>query len=149
MGIFAAWIAVILLLGSLSWFFTQPIRGRILLNSVNRVLTTSGLSLRLEAPILPWQMPGRATRLGSWFTLANSEDWGLVFPIMFDGIPASFFAVVSPGGAVNALVPLSNHSAKVLDRLPPETLRIYTRRIEAGNTVLRSAMTAISQGRIQ
>jgi hypothetical protein len=149
MGIFTAWIAGILLLGSLSWFFTQPIRERILLYSVNRVLTTSGLSLRLEAPIFPWRMPGKATQLGSWFTLANSEDWGVVFSIMFDGIPASFFAVVSPRGAVNSLVPLSNHSAKVLDRLPPETLRIYTRRIGAGNMALRSAMTAISQGRIQ
>jgi hypothetical protein len=148
-GIFAAWIAGILLLGSLAWFFTKPVRDRMLLYSVNRVLTASGLSPRLEAPILPWRMPGKATQLGRWYTLAGSEDWGVVFSVMIDGIPVSFFAAVSPRGAVNSLVPLSNHSVKALDRLAPETLRIYTRRIGVGNAALRGAMSAVSQGRTQ
>jgi hypothetical protein len=147
MGIFAAWIAGILLLGSLSWFFTGPVRGRILLSSVNRVLAASGLSFRPEAPILPWRMPGKAARLGTWFTLEDSEDWGVVLPVMIDGIPVSFFAVVSPGGTVKSLAPLSGHSVKALDRLPPETLGIYTRRIGAGAAALRGAMTAVPQGR--
>ncbi|MDR1949543.1 MAG: hypothetical protein LBQ38_09130 [Spirochaetaceae bacterium] len=149
LGLLAAWIAGILVLGGLTWFFTQPVRDRMLLYSVNRVLAASDVSRRLGTPISPWRMPGRATQFGSWFTLAGSGDWGVVFPIMINGIPASFFAAVSPEGAVGSLVPLSGNAVKALKYLPPGALGIYIRRIEVSNALLRDTLSDLSQGRIR
>jgi hypothetical protein len=147
LGVFFAWTAAILILGGLSWFLTQPVRGRMLQRSVNRVLEVSGPSRQLDAPIPSWGMPGRAIRLGSWFTLKGSDDWGVVFPMVFNGIPASFLAVVSPVGEVVSLIPLGVNPEKALDSLPPEVLRVYFLRVKAANEALRAALPAVSQGR--
>jgi hypothetical protein len=140
MGVFAGWIAGLVLAGSLLWGFTQPLRGRMLLASVNRVLALQVMDLRLERPISPWRMPGRASQAGTWYTTsAGSEVWAVVFPLMIDGIFSPVLGVISAEGTAEALIPLSNHSAVVFERLPRSYLQVYIRRIEAGYAVLRNS----------
>jgi hypothetical protein len=140
MGIFAGWIAVLVLAGSFLWGFTQPVRNRILLTSVNRVLAagTTIEDLRLEQPVSPWRMPGRASQVGTWYT-TTAKAWAVVFPLMTDGIFSPVLGVISAEGTVEALIPLSNHAAAVFSRLPRGALQVYIRRIEAGYAVLRNA----------
>jgi hypothetical protein len=68
--------------------------------------------------------------LGSWYTLAETEGRAVVFPMMSDGILASFIAILSPRGTVDVLLPLSVNSARILKRLPRGTIQTYIRRIE-------------------
>jgi hypothetical protein len=139
MGIFLGWVAGLFLVGALGWIFTQPVRTRMLIRSVNRVLADSGEDLRLDAPISPWGMPGRAMQGGSWFTTLDGEDRGIVFPIMSGGIMVSFLGIISPEGTLRSLIPLSRHAEKMWDRLPPEYLRIYVNRIEASYALILAA----------
>jgi hypothetical protein len=137
-GIFLAWFLGLLILGGLLWFFTQPVRNRVMIRSVNRVLTLYGEDSRLEKTLSPWAMPGRAAQAGTWFSVVNSEKRGIVFSIMQGGTMGSFLGIISPGGTVDALIPLGNNAVKMKDQLPEGIRRIYIRRIELSNTLLRA-----------
>jgi hypothetical protein len=124
----AAWIGGIVLLGALLWLLTQTARDRMLQNAVNRALEQQAAEFRLEARI-PFNTlsPGQK-RLGTWFSLFNSEKRGLVFTVMNGGILFPCVAVLSPGGFVEKAVFLN-------PRLLPETvpeglLNQYILRIE-------------------
>jgi hypothetical protein len=136
LGIFAAWIGGIILLGSLLWFLTQPVRQGMIIRSVNRILAAAGEPLRLEAALSPWGMPGRATQLGLWFSLTGSGERGLLFPVASDGAFASCLAVLSPEGRLRTLIPLSGHAQRIFPLIPPGVLGLYTRRIEASYAAL-------------
>jgi hypothetical protein len=137
-GVFLAWIGGIILLGGLLWFFTQPVRNRALIRSVNRILAASEAPWRLEAALSPWGMPGRASQLGTWVTLDDPEVRGVVFPVISDGLLSSCLAVLSPQGQVEALIPLSGHARRTLDSISPGALGIYVRRVEAGYALIRA-----------
>jgi hypothetical protein len=76
---------------------------------------------------------------GSWFTLVNSDDRAVVFPLMADGILSSFVAMVSPEGKVYSLLPLGTHAARLITRLPQGTVATYIHRIEESAVLLRSS----------
>jgi hypothetical protein len=139
MGIFAGWTAGLMLVSVLLWGFTQPVRNRALLNSVNRVLAAAGEETRLEAPVSSWGMPGRAAQAGTWFTTVNSGEWAVVFTVVSNGVFTPFLARISQDGKAGPLVPLSVHAETVFQRLPQGQLRIYVRRVETSYAVLRRA----------
>ncbi|MDR3171702.1 MAG: hypothetical protein LBU17_08775 [Treponema sp.] len=131
MGILIGWIAGLILIGCLLWFFTQPIRIQILWSSLARVWQED--SRRLDAPIPRGGLPEGVLSLGTWYTLVDSENRALVFSIMADGMQAPCIAVVSPTGTVveGDLIPVNRYSKQILEQLPRGIRNIYLRRIEA------------------
>jgi hypothetical protein len=126
-----AWIASILLIANICWFSTQPLRYRLTVRAVNRVLAQSGDSRRLAEPSSSERRGALLT--GSWFTMLDETPAGkrvLVFSFIGEG---SFFpcaAVMTQDGKIGELIPLNSHGKKVLERISPGILRIYTKRIE-------------------
>jgi hypothetical protein len=137
MGVFAGWTAGLILTGALLWGFTNSVRNKALLNSVNRLLDTLGKENRLVSPLYSWDMPGRAVQAGTWFTTTNSEEWAAVFTMAADGVFTPFVVFVSSEGKAGPLIPLSLHAKAIFQRLSPGQLQIYIQRIEASHSMLR------------
>ncbi|MDR3336737.1 MAG: hypothetical protein LBT16_05980 [Treponema sp.] len=129
-GCFAAWIGGLLLAGILLWALTASFRSHLMLNGVNKSLSRAGPAYQLEAPIASLGNPGRALQLGAWFTLKDSPSWAVVFPIISGTSLLAMLAVVSPGGELEAIIPLSNGGKQTLEDLPAGTVLIYKRRVE-------------------
>jgi hypothetical protein len=127
--ILVGWIAGILLIASLCWFLTQPVRERFLMDAVNRVLAAEEDGRRLSQPLLRAAGKGSA-RMGRWFALSGSNARVLVFTFIADGGSFPCAAVINSGGNVEELIPLSVHGKKMMSRVSPGVVRIYTRRIE-------------------
>jgi hypothetical protein len=129
-GILLGWIVGILAAGGLVWFFTQPLRTKALMRSVNGVLLSRGDSRRLAAHLSAPPEPERP--LGVWFTRTDSAGRAVVFAMMDYGIQASFAAMLSPQGDLEELIPLSGHAERIQERLSPEFTQLYLRRIVTG-----------------
>jgi hypothetical protein len=135
-AILAGWIAGLVIIAGLLWFFTQPVRNRILLNAVNQVLEQSGDTRRLEAPLPPAALRAGVSRIGFWYSITESPGENaagskiIVFAFIGEG---SFFpcaAIVTPEGSVEEFIALTNHGERMLRRISPEKLKLYTRRFE-------------------
>lgn len=131
-ALLAAWILGLLLAGGLLLLFTQPLRNRAMARSVNRLLQDAGREVRLGEALTGNALSGREARLGTWFTLERGPGRGVVFPVMSYGAQVPFLGLVGPDGRVEFILPLGNNAARIAERLPPETMRLYGRRIEAG-----------------
>jgi hypothetical protein len=131
-GIFAAWIGGLLLTGILCWALTGPARSRALLRQANRSLARQERPLALETPLPTWGRPGRVTQAGSWFSLAGSEKYGVVFTLMSGSQNMVVLGVVDEEGAVEELIPLSANALSQFQIIPEGTRDIYIRRIKAG-----------------
>jgi hypothetical protein len=130
--IILAWIASILLIANILWFSTQPLRYRLMVRAVNRVLMQSGDSRRLIEPSSSERRGSLLT--GSWFTMLDETPVGkrvIVFSFIVEGTFFPCAAVMTQDGKVGELIPLNSHGEKVLRRLSPGIIKIYTRRIEA------------------
>ena len=139
------WIAGLILIAGLCWFLTQSFRSHILQNAVNRELEQSGDSRRLGEPVSPGAQGLGFSGMGSWFTMVSAPD-----NANSDGVPAgtkafifvfigegTFFpcaAVVSPAGKVQEFIPLNSHGVRMIKRVSPGILGIYTRRIEGAGS---------------
>ncbi|MDR2758910.1 MAG: hypothetical protein LBB78_05980 [Spirochaetaceae bacterium] len=126
-GIFGGWLLGIFLLGGLLWYGTQGARAGAMIRSVNMVLEARDDPRRLEAPLFPRLTPEQ----GRWFSLNGSNGRAVVFSIITNGTFVPFAAMISPDGKVEELVPLTGNSIRMADRLSPEIMAIYVRRIEA------------------
>jgi hypothetical protein len=135
-GLFAAWMGAFMLVGILLWGLTGNIRSQMMISSVNRVLARSDSPYRLDRQIGALGRPGRAMQLGSWFTLKNSSNRAVVFPLMAGPNVAAALALLSPEGKVESLVPLSINAVQLFDRLPPGAIQLYTRRVEDANALI-------------
>jgi hypothetical protein len=126
----AAWIGGLLIFGFLLWFFTQRIRTRFLLERVNRALAVQGKSSRVAEP---WSVK-RSSGFGTWFSLTRGQsgaaDRIFVFTLMRGSSAAACAALVYPSGAVESILPLSEHASQTLERLPDPVYRFYIDRIE-------------------
>jgi hypothetical protein len=134
-SVFLGWIAGLFLIAGLAWFLTRPARGGSALRHINASLKALGETRELEAPLvfdrsLPRWKVAKAAQLGNWYALSNSEDRGVVFSVMADGILAPFLIFISPQGEAGQPIPLGAHSAQIMDRLPPGTLQTYIRRFQ-------------------
>jgi len=127
-GILAAWIAGLILIAGLCWFLTQPVRGRYLQVSVNLVLEQAGDSRRLDSRITP--SPG----LGSWYSLRTgnngTQEKIFIFPFIAEGTFFPCAAVLDSDGKLTEFIPLNKHGERVMKRISPGILGIYSRRIE-------------------
>jgi outer membrane protein OmpA-like peptidoglycan-associated protein len=145
-GIFAGWIAGILVVGGLVLGFTQNIRDQSLKNSVNTVLAELRDPRQLDQVIPDNELPKNMSNLGTWFTRAGSDNRLLVFSIMNEGIPVPCLAELTTDGTVSELIPLNGHSRQVLKNLPKGTLNVYLNRIEA-TAVLERARDVVIEYR--
>ena len=129
--IILAWIASILIITNICWFSTQALRYRLMIRAVNRVLIQSGDSRRLiESPSSERKV---SLLTGSWFTMLDETPIRkrvLVFSFVGEGTFFPCAAVMTQEGKIGELIPLNSHGEKVLKRISPGILKIYTRRIE-------------------
>ncbi|MDR0554804.1 MAG: hypothetical protein LBG76_08420 [Treponema sp.] len=128
-GILAGWLAALMVVSGLLWFFTQPLRDSALIRAANQALEAQGENIRLDKALSSREIPGKTARLGVWFSLAGSPNRGVIFPIMREGMQISFLGVVTPQGE-SVLIPLGANARKMAERLPPAILLLYTKRLE-------------------
>ncbi|MDR1031306.1 MAG: hypothetical protein LBL76_10610 [Treponema sp.] len=132
-GLFIGWIAGILVAGGGVWFYTQPLRSTILLQTVNQVLESIQDSRRLEE-LIPHPVSWGRIPWGSWYTLVDSEDRAVVFSVMNQGIFIPCMAVVSAStGKVvdDTILPLTKQPEQTLKQIPRGIITSYIRRIES------------------
>jgi len=135
-ALFLGWIAALVLIAALCWFLTQSFRSNLLQKAVNRVLEQSGDSRRLGEAVSPETQHLSFSGIGSWYTM-EAQDKTVpggtkVFVFVFIG-EGTFFpcaAVLSPEGKVQEFIPLNSHGERMIKRVSPGILGIYTRRIE-------------------
>jgi hypothetical protein len=124
----AAWIGGLVLVGALLWLLTQTSRDRALQNAVNRVLEQRETEFRLESRIPFNALSSRQKRLGTWFSLFDSEKRGLVFTVMNGGILFPCMAVVNPDGFVERAIFLNPEALS--ETVPEGLVNQYILRIE-------------------
>jgi hypothetical protein len=69
--------------------------------------------------------------MGTWYSM-NNGNRALIFSLIADGVFLPCAAVVDPRGKVEELIPLSAGGLKLMERISPGIIRLYTRRIEGG-----------------
>jgi hypothetical protein len=123
------WIIGLLFFLSLLWILTQPVQKHYLLRTINNVLIANGDSRR----VMDYKgvKDGKTGLLGYWFLMYDSPGSMFVFAAFQDGILIPLGAVVSADGAVEDIIPLSDHAAQITDKLPASVLQVYVTRIEA------------------
>jgi hypothetical protein len=134
LGVFAGWIVGIILLGGLVWYGTQGARASVMIRSVNMALAAQDEPWRLKSPLSFRSSPEQ----GSRFSLVETNGRAVVFSIISDGTLVPFAALISPEGKVEKLVPLTNNSAQVQERLTAGLITVHTRRIEAAEALVLS-----------
>ena len=127
-AILFGWIAGLLIVISLIWFFTQPLQTRYLLRSVNSVFMNNNDSRRV-LEYLPVKS-GQTGLMGFWYSMQNTKDLIFVFTIFQDGILVPLGAIVSDNGNVEELIPLSAHAVQIYEKIPKSIVQIYVNRIE-------------------
>ena len=120
--IIAVWIAGILLVGWLLFFFTQPVRNEILRRSINRLLVENGENDRLLVS------PDGMSAAGIWWTLSDTDERAVMFAVMDGGIPVPYIAFVN--GAAIEVESLNNYAKIVYARISKGLIDIHIRRIE-------------------
>jgi hypothetical protein len=131
-SIFAAWIGGILLIGGLCWFLSAPLRSRLVMRAVNRVLTRIDDPRRLDAVIPLSELRPDALRIGSWYNMAFSREGSraVVFTLIAEGCFFPCLAEINQEGRVENIVPLSRHGERAFRGLSPGSIQIYIRRLE-------------------
>ena len=136
------WIVVIVMLASILWIFTKPLRDNLLITAVNKVLEQSGDSRRLEElysqDLYFKELHSRdmANNFGmsKWFAFKTFPDNGdakraFVFSFVGEGTFFPCIAVVNRDDRVEEFIPLNSHGKKVINRISPGVLKIYSSRI--------------------
>ena len=126
------WIAVILIMAVCLWIFTQQSRNNSLIIAVNKVLEQSGDSRKLrelDALELPYSFG-----MSKWFSLDSGKQFSdekkaFVFSLLGEGTFFPCLAVVADDGKVEEFIPLNVHGEKIIKRISPGILKIYSRRI--------------------
>jgi hypothetical protein len=142
-GLLLGWIAGLILIAGFCWFFTQSLRNRFLLRAVNRVLEQSGDSRRLGEALSPKALKAGFSGIGVWYTIradalmgrsssGNISDgtMALIFAFMGEGYFFPCAAIMTENGKVQEFIPLNSYGERVIKRISPGILAIYTRRIE-------------------
>lgn len=127
-GMTLLWCGIFSLMLFLLFLLSGGLRTRLLETEVNRVLAQNGSSRSLGAPIMPWRMDGAAMQLGSWWTMRESENLAVVFPVVRDGIYTPFLGIIAANGTVE-FVPLSRNAEALYKRLSPGIMDVYSRRL--------------------
>jgi hypothetical protein len=134
-AILGGWIGGLVLVGALLWVLTGSLRDRGLLQAANRSLAAQRETVRLMEP-LSRRLSGREP-LGGRFSLENSTGCMLIFPLLNGGATLPVGALLDDQGKVDRLIPLGNHGRQVFNRIPQGILKLYIRRIEADEELIR------------
>jgi hypothetical protein len=134
-AILGGWIGGLVLVGALLWVLTGSLRDQGLLQAANRSLAAQKETVRLAKP-LPRRLPGREP-LGRRFSLEDSAGCMLIFPLLNGGAALPVGALLDGRGKVDRLIPLDGHGRQVFDHIPRGILKIYIRRIEADEELIR------------
>jgi hypothetical protein len=134
-AILGAWIGGLILAGILLWVLTGSLRDRGLLQAANRSLAAQKETVRLAEP-LPRRLSGREP-LGRRFSLEDSAGSILIFPLLNGGAALPVGALLDARGKVDRLIPLGSHGKQIFDRIPQGILKLYIRRIEADEELIR------------
>jgi len=137
---FFGWIASILIIAGLCWTLTQPVRNRFLIRAVNRVFEQYGDFRRVAELSFPEK---GSSLIGSWHTVIKARQPGIpsnddlpegtkafIFSFVAEGTFFPCAAIIDPMGKVQEFIPLNGHGKKILARISPGILKLYTRRIE-------------------
>ena len=141
-AILVGWIAGLIIIAGLCWFFTQPVRDAFLIKAVNKVLEQSNEPRRLGEPL-----PARSLGMGSWFTMTEAvkrRDAGTgpllegtkayVFVLIAEGNFFPCAAIVSPECKVEEFIPLNSHGKRIIKQFSSGILRVYASRIEGAES---------------
>ena len=131
--VFLGWITGLLFIAGICWVLTQPVRSRFLVKAVNMVFEQSGDPRRLLEPLPSGK--GAFMFMGQCFEMDKEQGertQAVVFSFIGEGVFFPCVAEVSRGGEVKELIPLTKHGEKILQRISPGIIGIYTRRIERG-----------------
>jgi hypothetical protein len=131
-GVIFAWIAGIVLIQALLWIFTGNIRERRCIQVVNRILAEKNDPGRIRRIQSKEDRSALSEAFVHWYEFENGEGRAAVFSVLSGGVPASCLAVISDDGKVTGIIPLSSHSARVLEHMPSGILSIYQRNLESG-----------------
>jgi len=139
------WIVGLILLAGLFWFLTYPVRSLILRDAVNRVFEQNGDSRHLDEPVYPGLLKTNFSGMSAWFTVVDYHDYegpNLVTSPFSKGTTAFIFAFIGEGsffpcaaivtarGEVEEFIPLNSHGERMIKRVSPGIIELYTRRIE-------------------
>lgn len=146
-AILAGWIAALLLLAGLMWFLSQSVRNRFLLSAANQVLEQSGSPRRLGTAVPRGSLKTSSSRIGTWYNLSehsarqagetarnSAGEKAVIFVFIAGGSSFPCLAVLNASGELEEFIPLSGHGEKMMKRVSPGILGIYTRRIEGAGT---------------
>jgi len=128
--IFIAWIATLLVLAGIFWAFTLPARNNLLVKSVNRALEESGDSRRLET--LSNNERTVSFGMSARFAVKNTPEQqsAVVFTLIGEGTFFPCVALLNQDGKVAEFIPLNRHGERVMRRISPGLLKIFSGRIE-------------------
>ncbi|MDR1178250.1 MAG: hypothetical protein LBK64_05435 [Spirochaetaceae bacterium] len=130
-GIIAAWIGGILLLNTLLWLFTGSPREARFIQTVNRALAEAHDPRRIRKIQDEKKPAAFSGAFAHWYELEDGTGRAAVFSVLSGGVPASCLATLSGDGKVTEIIPLSGHSARVLETMPRALLGIYRRSLES------------------
>jgi len=145
-ALFLGWIAALVIIAGICWSLTGPVRSRLLVNAVNKVLEQSGDSRRLVSSALPSASPSALPSAspasppafseaqgsfshGAWYNMTNGTRV-FIFGFIGDGTFFPCAAVMSSEGKVQEFIPLNDHGKRAIEMLPAGILKINARRVE-------------------
>jgi hypothetical protein len=134
-GIFALWIAAIILSGTLLWGLTSNLREAITIQAVNRQLAEIGEERRVVSAIDSFALSGRATQTGIWCRL-NSNEKAVIFPLIANGIFSPCLGIINSEGNLANIIPLSANAKTAIERINPGFWQLWMRRIETSSALL-------------
>lgn len=121
------WIAGLMILISVIWVSTGKVQADFLARAVNNVFIDNGDPRRAGEYLS--EKTKKAGVFGYWYSLSNSASEIFVFTVFQNGILVPFGAVISSGGEVSEIIPLSAHAAEIHSNLPDSVTRIYVSKI--------------------
>ena len=126
-SILTGWILGLILVAGLTWNLTLPARSRAIQRAVNQVLEQNGDLRRLNEHLSPSEING--LRTGSYFSL-NDTDIAYVFTFIAEGSVFPCMAVIGDNGSVLEFISLSAQGERILEKISPQILALYTGRID-------------------
>jgi len=128
-GQMVLWIVLIFLFGVLFWGLTSPVRHKVEINAVNKVLEEKKERRRLKDYISPWLLSGSFSEAGNWYTIEDGSIC-VVFTILKDGISSPFLAIFNRSAKIDKLYPLSVNSALLLKSESDVVIELWSGRVE-------------------
>lgn len=137
-GIFAIWMALIIISGSLAWGLTARVRGENLARAANAALGSAGDRRMLKQKISSWGIFGGAAETGTWYR-TDERQLAVVWSMPVDGIFASYLTLFSINVEPELTLPLSEAAEIFAKRTPDGIPDIWLNRLTAAAGTIDAA----------